>query len=485
MPAIDLLKAAFRKTGVDDIAPPRLSFTDFKRRMYRRYQHAPHLEVLDAHLSEVVRYIESGGKSGIGRLIVEMPPRHGKTMTSSKLFPSFFLAYHPDMRIINVSYGADLSEKSSRFARNLINAPAFQAIAPGVRLAEDSKSVSAWDIAGHEGGMDAIGIGGAATGKGSHLLNLDDLVKNREQAESKTWRDKVWDSYTDDLYTRLEPGGAVIMTGTRWHVDDHIGRVLKQEGDKWTRLRLPALAEDDDLLGREVGAALWPERYPLETLRDIQATLGEYAWAALYQQRPTPSEGGIFKRAWFEPLLDNEPPMVYKARYWDLAMSSKTGADYTAGVEIGQGEDGHFYILDVERERIDWAELVPRIANVIIRDGASVPQGIEAKGYMSRAIQELNADARMRHYSIIGFDVDTDKLTRALPFAARCGAGLVHVLNRHWTQEFLDELCSFPNSAHDDQVDAAAGAYTMLGEAVGALYGAVSHQGANYGAIGS
>ena len=263
-------------------------------------------------------------------------------------------------------------------------------------------------------------------------------------------------------------------------MDDLIGRVIKNEGlvengGAWERLRLPAIAEVNDPLGRAEGEALWPWRYPIEVLRDRESKMGPYSWAAMFQQNPVPAEGGIFKRAWFEPFIDIAPQIVSAARYWDLAMSEKTTADFTVGVKIGQAVDGHFYVLDVVRARIDWGDLVKFMADVILADGSDVVQGIEEKGYMSRAVQELNADARLHHHQIWGYPVDTDKVTRALPFAAKLAAGTVHVLNAHWTQAYVDELLSFPNAAYDDQVDASSGVWGMIGDELTVIDGAMQH----------
>lgn len=458
----------------------RQDLTAYKRLMYKRYQHAPHLQALDEALMQVSRYTETSGVEGIGRLMVEMPPRHGKTLTTSKLYPTWHLGRNPDHRIMLVSYGASLASKNSRVARNLVLSPRYRA-AFGLTLDAGSKAADAWDLAEHEGGVDAMGIGGAATGKGSHLMVIDDVLKNREEAESLTYRDKIWDSYTDDFYTRLEPGGAIVVMGTRWHQDDLQGRLLRNQPETWRRLRLPALAEANDPLGRHLATALWPARFPGSVLATIQETLGPYSWAALYQQNPVPAEGGLFKRSSFIPLLDDCPPLQHTVRFWDLAMSERTSADYTVGWKIGQAVDGHYYIVDVERQQLEWGALVPYMAEVILRDGPTVPQGVEQKGFMSRAVQELNADPRLHNYSIWGYDVDKDKFTRALPFAAKVAAGNVHMLNRHWSQTAIEELCSFPNGVHDDQVDAASGAWAMLDGSGVELAGAVA--GFQYGAL--
>jgi len=248
--------------------PSPISLTDYKPKIFRRYRQdeAGHLDRLDALLTRVSLYVKSGGThpDGIARLLIEMPPRHSKTLTVSKLYPTWHMGGNPDHRIMLTSYGKSLALKNSRFARNVIPSPVYQEMFP-ITLSKDSKAADAWDLEGFEGGIDAMGIAGAAAGKGAHVLIIDDPIKNREQAESAVYRDKLWTSYTDDFLTRLEPAGAIIMQMTRWHMDDLIGRVIKNEGlvengGAWQRLRLPAIAEDNDPLGRDEGEALWPWR---------------------------------------------------------------------------------------------------------------------------------------------------------------------------------------------------------------------------------
>lgn len=464
---------------VGRITPPeRDDLTVFKRHVYRRYQHALHLDRLDRALERVTRYTETGGREGTWLLIVATPPRHGKSFTVSQCYPAWHLGRNPDHRIMLVSYGQTLANKNSRFARNIVRSAAYREIFD-VELDPSSRAVEGWNIAGHEGGCDALGVLGSATGKGAHILACDDLLKNRQEAESLTIRQRVWDALNDDLLSRLEPGGAVILMATRWHQDDPTGRMLKLLADDAKRsgpveyLRLPALAEENDPLGRAPGAALWPERYSVADLHAIRERSGPYSWAALYQQRPTPAEGGIFKRAWFDPVIAHLPPITTVVRFWDLAMSARTSADYTVGVKLGLGTDGQVYVLDVARGQIEWGDLTAFLSCVILTDGPRVAQGVEAKGYMSRAVQDLNADPRLHGYAIRGYPVDADKLTRALPVAARLSAGRIHLAAAYWNQAFIEELCAFPTGAHDDQVDALSGAWAMLDASSGAGTGDV------------
>lgn len=439
-----------------------MNLTKFKTRMMRGYEHAPHLDVLDRELEQVSAYAGSGGAVGHGRLIVSMPPRHGKSTTASRLFPLWHLGRYPDHRIILTSYAASLSEKHSRAARNMAASTLYYELT-GQRLADDSQSIASWALAGHDGGLDALGVGGGVTGKGGHIILVDDPVASRQDAESLNARNNTWDWFTDDLYTRREPGGAVVIVMTRWHADDLVGRALREMPGQWREVKLPALAEPGDFLGRPEGAALWPARFPTTELARTRTTLGDYAFAGLYQQRPVLLEGGMFKGSWFTIIDDIVSPLVATVRYWDLAMSSKSSADYSVGVQLGVCQDASIVVMDVARFRLEWGDVVPAMAATMLRDTTSVPQGVEQKGFMSRAIQELNSDPRLHGHSIFGYDVDGDKVTRALPFAARCAAGQVRVLRRGWTDAFLEELMAFPAGEHDDQVDAASGAWAMMG----------------------
>jgi predicted phage terminase large subunit-like protein len=444
----------------------RRHFTAFKSHLYKRYQHPLHLEHLDAALMGVSRYAATGGAEGIYMLIAEMPPRHGKTLTASRFFPAWHLGNHPDHRIMLVSYGASLAQKNSRAARSLIASERYAALF-GVTLDPASRAVDAWDLAHHEGGTDALGVLGGATGKGAHILIADDLIKNRQEAESEIIRNRTWEALQDDLLTRLEPGGAVVMFATRWHLDDPIGRMLRLIAEKppagpVVHLRFPALAEDGDPLGRAPGAALWPERYPAPVLRAIRDRMTAYSWNALYQQTPIAAAGGMFKAENFTTIRF-VPACTQVVRFWDLAMSERTHADYTVGVKMGLQDNGRTVVLDVVRRQLEWDHVPALMADTALADGPEVQVGFEEKGYMSRAGQALAADHRLHHFGIFGYPKDKDKVTNALPFAARVGLKMVDLVEAHWNNDFLDELMSFPLGAHDDQVDAAAGAYEMLG----------------------
>ena len=447
-----------------------ISLTDFKRSMFHRYQHAPHLALLDAELTRLAQFLESGNDTEIHTLVIEMPPRHGKSLTLSQMFPAWFLGRNPGMSVILASHTASLAVKHSTHTRNLTWSPRYQSLFP-IAVSRARGSAAEWEIHGHGGGMKAIGIAGGITGFGANLLICDDLVLDRQQAESETQREKIYQAFMVNLFTRLDPPSAVVLNATRWHLDDPIGRLLERwDPATYRRLRLPAVAEPKDPLGREPGEALWPERFPMERLARLRSDHTPYDWAALYQQAPVPAEGGFFKRGWFSIVREESlPEMVGVARFWDLAMSSRETADWTVGTLMGLGTDAHFYVLDVDRVQMEWGDVVPHIAEVVLADGPDIPQGIEKAGFMTRAIGELNADPRFHTYQIWGYPRDKDKLTNASPFAAKAAAGMVHLLAGHWNSRWLDELTGFSGSGDvtDDQVDSAAGAYLMLSGQVG------------------
>lgn len=411
----------------------RSSLTTYKKVMYKRYQHARHLEALDQALEQVTRYVETGGKEGIGRLIIEMPPRHGKTKTTSQLYPTWHLGRNPNHRIMLVSYGAGLAFKNSRAARNFIKAPRYQAIF-GHQLARDSAAVDSWsfeeDSGENQGGADALGIRGGATGKGAHVLIIDDPIQNRMEAESKDQREKIWEAYQDDLESRLEPGGAIILMATRWHIDDPTGRALKQGG--WARLRLPAIAEKNDPIGRQPGEALWPERYPIEVLQKIRASRSNYSWLSLYQQSPIDKGGGIFKSDLITKYrLPAPPPHVRLVRVViaiDPSVSSKKTSDEVGMVAGFLGSDGHAYITHDVSDRLTplgWAKRAVGLYYELKADR------IVAEKNNGGELVEINVRTVDPKVSYKPVWASRGKETRAEPVASLYELGSVHHVGSH------------------------------------------------------
>ena len=437
-----------------------IGLTEFKRALWPGYVHTPFQAAIDDALTQVARYLETDGAAGLNRLMVQMPPRHGKT-ENVRHFMAWLLGRRPDTRFIVTSYTSDLAYKTSRRVRNLVGGAPYRALFPNVRLSPTRSAVKEWELDSAHGGMMAAGVGGSITGFGGNILLADDPVKSRAQAESATWREMTQEWYANDFRTRLETPGAVIVVQTRWHEDDMSGWLLSSGAEPWTVLRLPALAEDDDPLGREPGAALWPERYPVTELAALRDQMGEYDFSALYQQRPLPAGGRLFDTT-KAVILDTAPECVQTVRFYDLAVTAKRSSDYTVGLKLGVTADEMLVVLDVWRGQRELPDVHEAIVQNAAVDGPPTRIRLEAEKAGVVGLQFLLRDARMRPYTIDAVPPEGDKFTRAGPVAARLNAGRLALVRGAWNRAFLDELATFPAGAHDDQVDALSGAYAML-----------------------
>lgn len=419
------------------VSPPTWEFT------------APHLKLIAEHLDAV--------KAGqIDRLAIFMPPRHSKTETATVRFPVYLLESDPTKRCLITGYNERVARRFSRKARTIAETR--------IAIAPDKTGVDEWETTAG-GGVVARGVGTPPTGFGFDCILIDDPIKKRDEAESEIYRDKVWDWYTDDLYTRLEPGGAIILTLTRWHHDDLAARAIASEPDNWTILKLSALAEEHDPLGRAVGDALWPERFPreaLERIRTIQTKAdGQYSFESLYQQNPSPREGAFFKvgRMTIEPVAP--VALARLCRGWDLAASAGRG-DYTAGVKIGLGKDGRWWVLDVQRGQYATDERNSLLRQTAMTDGRHCKVRLAQDPGQAGLDQVRQLIRLLAGFSVISARVSGSKETRADGLAAQINAGNVSLVEGPWNAAFIEELRQFPSGKHDDQVDAAADAFTQL-----------------------
>ena len=406
-----------------------------------------------AHILAMAEKLEAVNRGDIKRLMVFTAPRHGKSALCSENFPAWYMGHHPQDQVMFTTYGQDLADGFGRKVRNALGDVRHERSFPGCVLSQDSRGAQRFNTTA--GGVYyAVGAGGAVTGRGANLLLIDDPLKSREEADSKLIRDKLWDWYASTAYTRLMPNGAVILIQTRWHADDLAGRLLNGH-EHWDVLNLPALAEPNDALGRNVGGALWPEQYSVDALQNIRSTIGEREFVALYQQRPSALEGAMFKREWMRRGQAPRAGMQI-AMGVDLALSTKKTADYTAIVVIGKDEFGKLYVLDAVRERVDFPGALRLIRNVAEKWNPKAI-AIEQVAFQAIVVQEL---LRQTTLPIKGVRPDSDKVTRAQPLALRYEQGLVtHEELPGW---FEDELLSFPQGAHDDGVDALAYAYQSV-----------------------
>ncbi len=441
-----------------------------------------HIEIcaaLDQFLEDVV-----AGKSP--RLILEAPPRCGKTELVSRKFPAYALGKYPDLSFIATSYGAELASSNNRDVQRVIDSDAYRDLFPHVQLNGDNvRSDSAgsylrnsdiFEIVDHTGVYKSSGVGGGITGRGMHIGMIDDPIKDAEQAYSQTYRDKVWEWYQSTFYTRLMPGGGILIIMTRWHEDDLVGRILKaaaEDGEQWKVISFPAIAEKDERHRKE-GEALHPERYPLETLARIRTAVGSRVWASLYQQRPAAAEGAIFKREWWKvytPITDDPQALIlalgitHVVQFWDTAFKTKTEHDYSVCITLGQSEN-RYYVLDRWKGKVEF----PELKNTAIAHAAKWQPHtllIEDAASGKSLIQELQRDSLLPVHPI---KVDKDKVSRAYAVTPLLEAGRVfYPVNAPWAQDFIDTLATFPNAEHDDDVDAFDGALEYLARGGGNL----------------
>lgn len=421
----------------------------------RSYLKPPHILLLDKVLMETISAKD-------GRLLVNMPPRHGKSELISKYLPFWYLVNFPGKHIILTTYETSFSTHWGRKVRDLIE---MNGKAYGVELDKSSHAAGNFRLKDELGSMTCVGAGGSLTGRGADLLIIDDPLKNDAEANSAHQRDLVWDWFRSTAFTRIEPNGTAIIIMTRWHEDDLTGRIIADNKDDWRHIMLPAIAEDGDVLGRKTGSALWEKRFPLSRLLKIRDTIGSYWFSSLYQQRPTPQGDGLFKRSKFRYFNEREHfyeicglgEKIFKANCIkfatvDLAISSSERADMTAVIEFAVSPNRDIFILNVIAERISPVEHINLIRNRCLAAGLSLI-GIESVQYQTSLIKSALAEG----LPIKELKPDRDKFSRAIPVSAMVESGKVFFrANADWLVKFEQELVAFPTGTHDDMVDAFA-----------------------------
>jgi len=455
LPSNDELDAELQRRSGD-------SFKAFVAYANPRFTFYQHCELLN----DVLERVASGE---LKRLMVFLPPRHSKSELVSRLFSAYYLKKNPTHFVGLNSYAADLAFTLSRAARQ-------NYITCGGQVKDDAGAVKHWETL-QGGGMWAAGVGGPITGKGFHLGIIDDPIKNAKEASSEVIRESHKEWYKSTFYTREEPNAAIIVIQTRWHEDDLAGWLLSEEeneeenGDgveNWHIVCLPAFAEELPQFPesctvepdpREEGEALCRERYDEEKLRKKRAK-GAHNFDALYQQRPSAKEGSFFHVDMLE-IVPAAPVNGRRTRGWDKA-GTEGGGDYTAGVKLCKGDDGLFYIEDVQRGQWNTAARDRNIRQTAELDGLSVKQiGEQEPG--SGGLESAQNFIRL----LSGFSVSTERSTankqeRADPFSSQVNAGNVRIVKGDWNRAFIEELRQFPQGKHDDQVDATSLAFNLL-----------------------
>lgn len=416
------------------------------------------------HLRYIASRIATGVMRDNARIIISAPPRHGKSQLSSIYTPAWILETFPQYKTILAGYGAELATGFSRQVRDIFLDEANMADL-STRIRQDASRVEAF-LTEKGGGMYAVGLGGAITGRGAHVLIIDDYIKEIKEALSPAYRDYVWNWFTTTAFTRLEPGGNCIIIATRWHSDDLIGRILQNFPGQWEYIEIPAEAEENDLLGRKPGEALFPERYPVERLRELRETLGTVFYQALYQQKPVDETKKISDGSWLKTIPEvpaADLPNVRFARIWDLA-ATQDGGDYTTGTLLGHSAvTGNTYVMNVVRKQHSPGQVEELVRNTALADGEGVKIRIEQEpGSAGKSLVHHYKVGVLPEFDVDGIPVTKAKLVRAQPFIAAAEAGKVLLVAGKWNAAFIKEFDEFPAGPNDDQVDTASAGYTFL-----------------------
>ena len=490
-PEIDRLSAKQRFELANRVLARR-NLIQFVKRLYPRYKAGWVHEDIAARLE---RFSQAVANEESPRLMLLMPPRHGKSELASIRFPAWHLGHYPEHEVINCGYNLDLPMKFSRKVREIARDPSYLALFPKCVLDAESQSAEAWNTTSG-GGFTAAGVGGGITGKGAHVLIIDDPIKNQEEADSILTRDALWGWYWSTAYTRLSPGGGVLIIQTWWNDDDLAGRLQLamaegNQGDNFDVVKYPALAEayeyehnttreilrfpeplpsaEDFTLLRSPGEALHPDRYSAKMLENYRENMPKRVWSALYQQNPVPDEGMYFQKAWLK-TSPNPPQLFGKNVYqaWDFAIGEKQHNDWNVGVTLVQDEHDYLHLVDVLRFRGDSFQIVENILSFAQKWGTEpscpLTLGFE-DGQIWKAIRPLLSSlmSERKYYpSYEELKTLTDKMARARALQGRLQQGRVWFpVDAAWLPVVTQELLRFPAGAHDDVVDALAHAVNL------------------------
>lgn len=415
----------------------------------------------------IAEKLEAVERGEITHIMFFMPPRHSKSMTITETFPSWFLGRNPEKQVMELNYNNTFAKKFGRANRDKVKK--FGSEIFGINLSAEKRATTMWGLEDHRGQMLSAGIlGGSITGEGADLLIIDDPIKNRLEAYSETYRQRIWDEYDATVQTRLQAGASQILIMTRWHEDDLAGRILRQSAEDWEVINLPALAEQDDLLGRAPGEALWPEGgYDREEMLRRKENMQASNWNALYQQRPSPEEGNIINKNWWQYY--RSMPAVYDFDYmvqsWDCSFKETSDTSYVVGQVWGViGADA--YLVDMVRDRMGFVDTVNAVTALTKKWERTGRKFIEDKANGPAIIDTL----QHRIGGIIPVNPEGSKVARVYAVTPYIESGNVFIPapdTRMWVDDFIDECSQFPNGTNDDQVDA-------MSQALFKLFGKVS-----------
>lgn len=437
----------------------RTHYADYVEYVHHgRWKRARHLDLICSELEKVI----SGETK---RLMIFMPPRHGKSMSVTATFPSYYLGKNPDKRVIEVSYGDDLAKEFGEANRAKVAEHGMELF--GIKLSESQATKVAWNVDGHAGGMISVGVGGGITGKGADLLILDDPIKSRAEAESESYRKTLLNEWRSSIYTRLHPNAAIIIILTRWHEADLAASLLKPEdgsAEDWKVFSLPCVCDsDDDLLGRNIGDPLWPEHgFDKEWCDTVKKAVGSYAWASLYQQHPAPMEGGILRRGWFQFYRELPEKCSQMVQSWDCTFKEGKDNDFVAG-HVWMRSGPNYYLVDRVHDRMGITDTMQAIRTLTHKHPRAKGKLIEDTANGPAVIELLKKEIP----GIIPIGPDGGKVVRAQATSAYAEAGNIYLPHPEiapWIHDFIEECAAFPNGKHDDDVDAMTQAINYMSQ---------------------
>jgi predicted phage terminase large subunit-like protein len=417
-----------------------------------RYKKVPHTEFIGNIIQNAInkkKQMRDGVIPTANQYIaLNMPPRHSKSMTITESLPSYYLGHFPEDRIIEISYndtfarkfGKKNKEKVRQFGKDLFD----------IEIAKDSSAHDEWTLDNNIGGMISRGVLSGITGQGADLMIIDDPIKNREEADSETHREKIWDEWIDSFSSRLHPGAIVILILTRWHEDDLQGRLLNHEYGEplnWQVYNFPLEAEENDILGRVQGEPLWPERYGKTFIEERKRYPSSFN--SLYQGRPTSQEGNILKRDWWK-YYDKLPHIVTKVMSVDATFKDEADNDYVA-IQVWGKTGPNMYLIDNMKARMNFPTTLQAIRNMKQKHPDTGTILVEDKANGPAIIAMLHKEMG----GIIPVKPEGGKVARVNAVSPHIESGNVFIPRQaEWLHDFVEECASFPKGKHDDQVDA-------------------------------
>jgi predicted phage terminase large subunit-like protein len=448
----------------------RGNFIAFTKWTKKDYQFNWHHEV-------VAEKLQKFANKEIKNLMLFMPPRHGKSELASRRLPAFVLGLNPKAKIIATSYSADLASMMNRDVQRIIDSKEYQEIFPDTQLSGENVRTAAqgnwlrnndvFEVVGHGGTYRSAGVGGGITGMGGDFIIIDDPIKNQAEADSETYRKKVWDWFTSTLFTRREGNCSMCVIMTRWHEDDLAGRLLDMDKDAlknglpsldWEIVSFPMILEkepgpDDP---RKIGEVLWPRKYSPEQVQVMKTVTsqneGARVWNALFQQEPVVAGGTIIKRAWLSKFYRQAPPKFDEIiQSWDMTFKGGESSDYVVGGIVGR-IGAEKYLLDMVRFKGDFIQTLTAVRSLSAKWPKAHLKLIEAKANGEAVIASLQKEIT----GIVPVHPDQSKQARLISVSPEFEAGNLLLPDPSiapWVHDVINELVSFPGSKHDDIVD--------------------------------